>query len=227
MAVVTDQFQNGLLDNSGELILASVSLLCSWLSSLWPHTVFASYNEQVSPLYEDTPGIWGRALAGLINSILYFADFEIIKELTNVDLDFLGQTSFSSLYADCDTAKISASPVQVYVSRVAFYANLISKRQEFDFFKYEEANQRFEGFGKSEKEHLRQGKMAALANVRLKSQVRDLELAAGNLDCSHVPILVLDTDCFVFSLDRVKTLLLTKKCIILVSLSGNMNLLSN
>ncbi|KAI9097088.1 hypothetical protein DFS34DRAFT_650459 [Phlyctochytrium arcticum] len=213
--------------------LVPVNLICIWLGgNLEVFALVDKYTKTMSeaPELAQTSLRFFRSLCKFTNVISAFTEMDGSTECLREDVLLLGFSPLRSYYQLLDKRSVldalqedpsiesQNNQIAVQLSRIALLIKQLSESQSTDIIKFDETEGVFVVLDEKSKNRGKQKFMKALATERLKDQVSTLEKRIIQMKEISRPMILPDADCFVNNLGLIKKWLVTRACIIIVSL---------
>ncbi|KAJ3050251.1 Protein smg5, partial [Rhizophlyctis rosea] len=211
-------------------LLAPLAILCIWLEmdsgALEQYQMYGKTVAESQTLQERLLSFL-RRLAIIVNNVSTFADTDGSDESVPEDEELLCLPSLRLYFAGLDPTSLcrafggkASSGRQRYTvraSRIARFGKRLAEDDKFDLFRFDEREGRFFVLDEEAKRKGMHKVMRVLATERLRDQVAALEQSVNALKDASRPIAVLDLDCYVNHLPKVKKWLMSRKCILVVA----------
>ncbi|KAI8995163.1 hypothetical protein BC832DRAFT_596061 [Gaertneriomyces semiglobifer] len=209
--------------------LVPVGVVAVWLEQSMD--VFSVWNKYIETFEEGAtlqPILMrlARSLCQLANVLTSFADMEGSTEAVPEDADLLGLIPLRPYYAKLSSASLvtilqgrsqsASDQMAVRLSRIAHFTSVLANDPGLPFFVLDETDGSFIVVDDAHRLKGMQRLMKTLATERLRDQVLNLEKQVAKQH--ELPIVMADTDSWIWQMSKVKTWLMSRNCVIIIPL---------
>ncbi|KAJ3415843.1 Protein smg7 [Chytridiales sp. JEL 0842] len=212
--------------------VASVGLVCMIMELEFDMLVqFKNYTAPKTPLETLNKRLiqFLRSLVTLTNSVSDFADMDGSKDCLEEDVLVMGLKWMDGFRRMLDGASILnvlsdkvAGDVDTTVSRMSRIASFMKEVVESKSFdgvvSFDTKENKFAVIDEESKRLERDKVSKALAVELLKNHIGSLETTIDQVKQRTLPFVVLDVDCYIFKLRFIKSMLMSRRCILIVPL---------